>query len=105
MPEKNEDTENRICRFEYSFEKREKILEKKKNDWLLEIPKKNLPTLHPYQKKAVEFFKKHPCCCLIMPTGTGKTVTACKIIAEKKTTVLVVVPTLDLQKTYTTFRD
>ncbi|MGE0242781.1 MAG: DEAD/DEAH box helicase [Nitrososphaeraceae archaeon] len=69
----------------------------------LTIENSNL-SLRPYQKKAIENWinvgKKG---CMILPTGSGKTIIAIKLIEIINSSTLIVVPTLDLMEQWTTF--
>ena len=69
----------------------------------LEINNNNL-VLRPYQKKAIENWiaggKKG---CMILPTGSGKTIIAIKLIEIINSSTLIVVPTLDLLEQWTKF--
>ena len=60
--------------------------------------------LRPYQKKAIENWisagKKG---CMILPTGSGKTIIAIKLIEIINSSTLIVVPTLDLMEQWTKF--
>lgn len=53
-------------------------------------------TLHPRQTKAVEDVVRHATGMLVAPPGAGKTVMACKIIAERNVPTAVVVPNTEL---------
>jgi len=55
-------------------------------------------TLREYQKKAMEKWLKQRKGVLVMPTGSGKTVVALKIIEKVNAPTFIVVPTLDLVK-------
>jgi superfamily II DNA or RNA helicase len=61
-------------------------------------------SLRPYQKKAIENWitagKKG---CMILPTGSGKTIIAIKLIEIINSSTLIVVPTLDLMEQWTKF--
>lgn len=61
-------------------------------------------SLRPYQKKAIENWinagKKG---CMILPTGSGKTIIAIKLIEIINSSTLIVVPTLDLMEQWTIF--
>jgi superfamily II DNA or RNA helicase len=69
----------------------------------LKIENNNL-ILRPYQKKAIENWiaggKKG---CMILPTGSGKTIIAIKLIEIINSSTLIVVPTLDLMDQWTKF--
>lgn len=69
----------------------------------LRIENNNL-SLRPYQKKAIENWitagKKG---CMILPTGSGKTIIAIKLIEIINSSTLIVVPTLDLMEQWTKF--
>jgi superfamily II DNA or RNA helicase len=69
----------------------------------LKIENNNL-ILRPYQKKAIENWiaggKKG---CMILPTGSGKTIIAIKLIEIINSSTLIVVPTLDLMEQWTKF--
>ena len=69
----------------------------------LEINNNNL-VLRTYQKKAIENWiaggKKG---CMILPTGSGKTIIAIKLIEIINSSTLIVVPTLDLLEQWTKF--
>ncbi|HEX6646926.1 MAG TPA: DEAD/DEAH box helicase family protein [Nitrososphaeraceae archaeon] len=60
--------------------------------------------LRSYQKKAIENWitagKKG---CIILPTGSGKTIIAIKLIEMVNSSTLIVVPTLDLMEQWTKF--
>lgn len=70
---------------------------------ILRIENINL-SLRPYQKKAIENWitagKKG---CMILPTGSGKTIIAIKLIEIINSSTLIVVPTLDLMEQWTKF--
>ena len=53
-------------------------------------------TLRDYQKKALEQWLLQKKGVVVMPTGSGKTVLALKIIEQVDSPVFIVVPTLDL---------
>jgi len=61
-------------------------------------------SLRPYQKKAIENWitagKKG---CMILPTGSGKTIISIKLIEIINSSTLIVVPTLDLMEQWTKF--
>lgn len=61
-------------------------------------------SLRSYQKKAIENWitagKKG---CIILPTGSGKTIIAIKLIEIVNSSTLIVVPTLDLMEQWTKF--
>ena len=61
-------------------------------------------SLRSYQKKAIENWisagKKG---CIILPTGSGKTIIAIKLIEIINSSTLIVVPTLDLMEQWTKF--
>ena len=61
-------------------------------------------SLRSYQKKAIENWitagKKG---CIILPTGSGKTIIAIKLIEMVNSSTLIVVPTLDLMEQWTKF--
>ena len=61
-------------------------------------------SLRSYQKKAIENWitagKKG---CIILPTGSGKTIIAIKLIEIVNSSTLIVVPTLDLMEQWTRF--
>ena len=61
-------------------------------------------SLRAYQKKAIENWinagKKG---CIILPTGSGKTIIAIKLIEIINSSTLIVVPTLDLMEQWTKF--
>lgn len=61
-------------------------------------------SLRPYQTKAIENWitagKKG---CMILPTGSGKTIIAIKLIEIINSSTLIVVPTLDLMEQWTKF--
>lgn len=61
-------------------------------------------SLRSYQKKAIENWisagKKG---CIILPTGSGKTIIAIKLIEMINSSTLIVVPTLDLMEQWTKF--
>lgn len=53
-------------------------------------------TLHPHQAEAVDDVLSHATGMLVAPPGAGKTVMACKIIAERNVPTAVVVPSTEL---------
>ena len=61
-------------------------------------------SLRSYQKKAIENWitagKKG---CIILPTGSGKTIIAIKLIEIVNSSTLIIVPTLDLMEQWTKF--
>ncbi|HJU59025.1 MAG TPA: DEAD/DEAH box helicase family protein [Nitrososphaeraceae archaeon] len=61
-------------------------------------------SLRPYQKKAIEnWIKAGKKGCIILPTGSGKTIIAIKLIEIINSSTLIVVPTLDLMEQWTKF--
>ncbi|HDO19202.1 MAG TPA: DEAD/DEAH box helicase, partial [Thermoplasmatales archaeon] len=52
--------------------------------------------LRPYQKEAVEGWLKQKRGIIVLPTGSGKTIIAIKIIEEINASTFIVVPTLNL---------
>ena len=61
-------------------------------------------SLRPYQKNAIEnWIKAGKKGCIILPTGSGKTIIAIKLIEIINTSTLIVVPTLDLMEQWTKF--
>lgn len=61
-------------------------------------------SLRAYQKKAIEnWIKAGKKGCIILPTGSGKTIIAIKLIEIINSSTLIVVPTLDLMEQWTKF--
>lgn len=61
-------------------------------------------SLRAYQKKAIEnWVKAGKKGCIILPTGSGKTIIAIKLIEIINSSTLIVVPTLDLMEQWTKF--
>lgn len=61
-------------------------------------------SLRAYQKKAIEnWIKAGKKGCIILPTGSGKTIIAIKLIEIINSSTLIVVPTLDLIEQWTKF--
>ena len=61
-------------------------------------------SLRAYQKKAIEnWIKVGKKGCIILPTGSGKTIIAIKLIEIINSSTLIVVPTLDLMEQWTKF--
>ena len=61
-------------------------------------------SLRAYQKKAIEnWIKAGKKGCIILPTGSGKTIIAIKLIEIINSPTLIVVPTLDLMEQWTKF--
>jgi superfamily II DNA or RNA helicase len=61
-------------------------------------------SLRAYQKKSIEnWIKAGKKGCIILPTGSGKTIIAIKLIEIINSSTLIVVPTLDLMEQWTKF--
>ena len=59
-------------------------------------PRVQLPTLRPEQQEAVAAWLKRRRGCVVMPTGTGKTEVALRVMVETGLSTLVVAPVRDL---------
>lgn len=69
-----------------------KDLRKKPEPEFKFVLKESLPALRPYQKSAVRELLEHHRGVVVMPTGTGKTKTACRMIELLGVTTLVITP-------------